>query len=145
MPNDLEDFLRRAAQRRQQKAAQEKQQAPQPRREPPQYTDSRTERVARNVEPDEQVQVADVVEDPLHSYAARLQQVEDAKRAAAHVQREAKRTSDQLAKKSAKQLRRTSAATGNPATDLITMLKSPGGMQQAILLREIFDRPEHRW
>jgi hypothetical protein len=145
MPNDLEDFLRRAAQRRQQKAAQEKQQAPQQRREPPQYSDSRTERVARSVEPEEPVLVADIVEDPSHSYAARLQQVEDAKRAAAQVQREAKRTANQSAKKAAKQLRRTAAATGNPATDLITLLKKPGGMQQAILLREIFDRPEHRW
>ena len=43
MSGDLEDFLKRAAERRQAKAAQ---QAP-PKRVPPQYSDSRTERVPR--------------------------------------------------------------------------------------------------
>ena len=36
-------------------------------------------------------------------------------------------------------------SNGLSAEDLVAMLKRPGGVQQAILLREILDRPEHRW
>jgi len=103
MAGDLEDFLRRAAARRQQKATQEKQQqAQQQRPEPPQYSDSRTERVARTVEPVDEVLVADVVEDTTNSYAAQLQRIEDTKRAAAQAERKAKRSASEAEAKIAK-------------------------------------------
>ena len=148
MAGDLEDFLRRAAARRQQKATQEKQQAQQQQRpEPPQYSDSRTERVARPVEPVDEVLVADVVEDTTNSYAAQLQRIEDTKRAAAQAQRESKRSASEAEAKLLTKNRHSSTVdvTGSAAHDLINMLKRPGGIQQAILLREVFDRPEHRW
>ena len=31
------------------------------------------------------------------------------------------------------------------AQDLIRLLQQPGGIKQAILLKEILERPEHRW
>ena len=142
MPGDLEDFLRRAAQRRQQKAAQEKQQAPQ-RREKPQYSDSRSERIVRPQHLDEAILTAEIVDDQSISFGQRLKKVEDAKRAAA----KAKQIADDLMKQAA---RKTPAAlatepTGVPIHDLLKLLRRPGGIQQAILLREILDRPEHRW
>jgi tellurite resistance protein len=29
--------------------------------------------------------------------------------------------------------------------ELLQMMRSPQGLRSAILMREIFDRPEHRW
>lgn len=148
MAGDLEDFLRRAAARRQQKAMQEKQKAQQQQpRVPPQYSDSRTERVARPVEPVDEVLVANVVEDSNDSYAAQLQRIEDTKRAAAAAQREAKRTAGETAQRASRKSGRSTVVTetGSPTSDLINMLKRPGGVRKAILLREILDRPIHRW
>ena len=145
MSGDLEDFLRRAAQRRQAKAAQQ-QQPPQQQpaqRQPPQYSDRRSERVARIAE--DEVLTAEVVEDDLNSFAARLQRVEEAKRAAKQAEAEA---AAKLKKSHGGRTRAsisTATPSGHPAQDLIRMLRQPGGIQQAILLREILDRPEHRW
>ena len=36
-------------------------------------------------------------------------------------------------------------SSGHPAQDRIRTLQRPGGIQQAILLREILERPTHRW
>ncbi len=144
MAGDLEDFLRRAAARRQQKANQQRQQEP-PRREPPQYSDRRTERVVRSGELDEPVLVAELVQDDTNSYSAQLQRVEQAKRAAAEALQKAKQSGQQLRPGQTKRRSGGTATTTNPARKLIEMLKQPGGIQQAILLQEIFDRPEHRW
>lgn len=148
MAGDLEDFLRRAAQRRQQKAAQAQPQ-PQPKRVPPQYSDSRTERIVRPVNLDDQgpldqpVLAAEIVDDDSSLYAQRMQKVEDARRAAAS----AKRVADDLARRSSQKTPSAGSLgpTGVPIQDLVNLLRQPGGIQQAILLREIFDRPEHRW
>ena len=145
MSGDLEDFLRRAAQRRQAKAAEQQQPAAgqqPPRRQKPQYSDSKTERVARI--PEDEVLAAEVEHDP-NSFAARMQRVEEAKRAAAQAEAEA---AEKLKKEHGG---RTLASildadsSGHPVVDLIRMLRRPGGIQQAILLREILERPTHRW
>ena len=64
MARDLDDFLRRAAQRRQAKAAEQRQAQQPERRVRPQYSDARTERIARPVEEAEEVLMAEVVDDP---------------------------------------------------------------------------------
>jgi hypothetical protein len=150
MSGDLEDFLRRAAQRRQAKAAQQRGgpggKPASGSRTRPQYSDSRTERLVRADEADE-VLMAEIVEDEDESIAARMRRLEQAKREAA----EAEAVLEQKKKnKSAAVGGRTSEPsekllTGNPADDLIRMLQQPGGIQRAILLKEILERPEDRW
>ena len=168
MSGDLEDFLKRAAQRRQAKAAQQKNS---PKRVPPQYSDSRTERIPQPVPEDEIVEaqvvsatydedvvVADAVttSQPRRPKRQRTSQPRSGKSSASSSKtlsdREQSRvgtsvevqpadTSYTQGKKSLNQ----PAMTGFSAEALIEMLKRPGGVQQALLLREILDRPEHRW
>ena len=139
MSGDLEDFLRRAAQRRQAKAAQQQQPAE---RQRPQYSDSRTERIVRATEPEEILEAEIVEEDP-DSFSARMRRLEEAKR---------DRLTDEFwcitnapDGSPADESSRDVVLSGNPARDLIKLIRQPGGLQQAILMREIFDRPEHRW
>jgi predicted DNA binding protein len=144
MSGDLEDFLRRAAQRRQAKAAQQSE--PAPRRQPPQYSDSRSERLVQARETDE-VLTAEVVQDDSSSIAARMRRIEEAKKAAAKAEAEA---AEKLAKARGKSIRSKSPSVAvampeNQTQSLIRMLRDSGGIRQAILLREILDRPEHRW
>ena len=158
MAGDLEDFLRRAAERRKQKAQQG---GGPPRRQPPpqEYTDSRTERTPRQVPED--VVMAEVVEATDHTYEARKQQVAQAKRLAKRARAEAAQKQRKVdnAKQATRDAKRAEkvesqaaakrkadvANANNPAQQLIELLRQPGGMQQAILIREILDRPEHRW
>ena len=162
MAGDLEDFLRRAAQRRQQKAAQGGAAQPQ-RQPPPQYTDRRTERQVRPQ--DEEVVMAEVVEDPREIDRSRQRKkVDQAKKLAARARAEAasrqrkkeaqsrsREESESRSVPSKKQSSNPSSDTGTPdlsgnlAQELIALIKQPGGIQKAILLREILDRPEHRW
>ncbi|MGI9472979.1 MAG: hypothetical protein ACR2NZ_15675 [Rubripirellula sp.] len=143
MSGDLEDFLRRAAERRQAKAAEQQQPAA-TKRSPPQYSDSRRERLPQAQEADE-VLAAEIVVEPeaSNSFANRMQRVEEAKHAAAEIEAEI------VKKTRAKSRGETSVdsimMSGDVAEDLVRMLKKPGGIRNAILLREIFDRPEHRW
>jgi hypothetical protein len=140
MSGDLEDFLRRAAQRRQAKAA------PQPTsRQKPEYSNSRTERRVRDREADE-VLVAEIVEDDPNSFAARLRRVEAAKLAAAKAEAElAPKRQASGTDKTTTAPARAVLLSGDPRKDLRALLRQPGGIRQAILLREILDRPEHRW
>lgn len=145
MSGELEDFLRRAAERRQAKAAQQQQQAAPAKRPRPQYSDRARERVTRVDEADE-ILTAEIVSSPSpaeDAIASRIRRVEEAKEVAAQIEAD-------VAKKTKKMGKPASAApglalSGNMAEDLIRMLRKPGGIQQAILLREVLDRPEHRW
>ena len=144
MPDDLEDFLRRAAARRQAKAAQQppaQPAAPAPRPKP-QYSDRRTERVVRPRE--DEILVAEVVEEP-NEFQKRQEQVRKAKQKAQEAAAEL--ASAQKKQKSRKPKPSVSSPpiSRNPAENLIALLQRPGGIQQAVLLREILDRPEHRW
>lgn len=138
MSNDIEEFLRRAAERRQQAARQRsaQQQAQTKPRSAPQYTDRAAERrvsSARDVEPEEVAVVAEIVEPSEAEYASGgLAQRRDAERAA-------KKLSDaQL----------VLAAPVTPETliaALTRQLSTPEGLRQALLIREVLDRPTHRW
>ena len=147
MADNLEDFLRRAAQRRQEKAAQQAQTGGQPpKRQPPQYSDSRTERVTRTVVHDEPTIAAEIVEEQPHPMAARMQQLEEAKQVAIKAQKEAQARAQQVKAKAARSKRPAEVApSAHPVHELLRTLRQPGGIQQAILLREILDRPVHRW
>jgi len=166
MSGDLEDFLRRAAQRRQAKAGggdpppggprqpsqrPPAQQAPQrqpSQRQKPQYSNSRTERVTRPVE--EEIVVAEVVEDLDSQWTQRRRKIEEAKQAAKQAEQEAAQAFSKMKGKAGVQViplsgSDNSKVTGFTIEDLVQMLHRPGGMQQAVLLKEILDRPEHRW
>ncbi|NNE00222.1 MAG: hypothetical protein HKN47_23120 [Pirellulaceae bacterium] len=159
MAGDLEDFLRRAAERRQQKAAQGGGPPPQQKRPAaPEYSDARTERKVR--QHDAPV-MAEIASDPEHdANAARKRKIALAKQMADRArmeaaQREKKVDDDRAADKAnvASQLaakRAKAAAAAAPVAidsvhDLIKILKAPGGLRQAVLLREILDRPDQRW
>ncbi len=146
MSGDLEDFLRRAAKRRQAKAAQQQQTQPAPRSRP-EYSDRHRERVVDAIIVEEPADV-EVVEEDSNSLAARQRRLEESKKAAAAAQAEAAQRMKKVKGRAAAAATKGDAAvalTGNTAHDLLRLLSQPGGIKQAILLREILDRPEHRW
>ncbi len=175
MSGDLEDFLKRAAERRQAKAAQQKQSTPQ-KRVPPQYSDRRMERARRPV-PDAEVAEAEVVEaevvpassaDNVVVAKAVTGNQDRSTQASRSGRRKPAKTDTAAPKQIAREEKskatavtdgyskstpysQASATTGSQqsvgfsAEDLVALLKRPGGVQQALLLREILDRPEHRW
>lgn len=137
MSGDLEDFLRRAAQRRQAKAAQQQQsQRPAPAQRP-QYTSRQTERVVDAIIVDEPVEAEAVPEDSLHARNVRLA---EARKAAEVVKAEVVKAGRSGAPSPSK-----SAPTNVSIGNLTQLLNQRGGLAQAFLLREILDRPEHRW
>lgn len=145
MSGDLEDFLRRAAQRRQAKAA-EAQSAPKSTpKTRPQYTDSRSERIPQVVEEAEEILVAEFVDDDGSSIAARMKRLADAKRAAAAAEEEAGIAMRKVKGMLSRQKVERKAFTDNTIQNLIETMQSPGGVQQMVLLKEILDRPTHRW
>lgn len=150
MSGDLEDFLRRAAQRRQAKAAQgQAAQGQTPRgqaaRSRPEYSNRKTERFVSADDADE-VLMAEVVEDHEDSISVRMQRLEAAKRTAAEAEAElARRKARRSLHSATHEVPAGIPSSGNPAQDLLKLLRQPGGLQQAILLKEILDRPEHRW
>lgn len=147
MAGDLEDFLKRAAARRQAKAGNDaaKKKATRPVSPPkPEYTDARRE---RQVQPpiDDEPLVAEVIEtrDPLAEKRALLAK---SKREAAEASaRSAKKTQD------IHKVRDTDSGAGSADSvrlrnDLLAALRTPQGIRQSILLREILERPDHsRW
>ncbi|KAA1259158.1 hypothetical protein LF1_16860 [Rubripirellula obstinata] len=151
MPNDLEDFLRRAAQRRQAKAADQKQAQQPVRPVRPQYSNSRTERLARPVEEPDPVLMAEIVDEDAESHSRQIQRLEDQRRSIEEAKKVARRLEEETAKKQKKSAQKDSSessipqSTGHPIADLLANFRRPGGIQQAILMREILDRPEHRW
>ncbi|WP_182870354.1 hypothetical protein [Stieleria mannarensis] len=147
MAGDLEDFLKRAAERR----AQKQQQAgggggaarPKPRPRP-EYTEARRERQVRQ-QVEEAIPVAEVVEEPVNPLAERRRKLAEAKKKAEEARaRLAKQTAEihdpQPADRGV-----ISIAGGTPAEQLLDLLRRPGGLQQAFILREILERPQDRW
>ncbi|MFG0263257.1 MAG: hypothetical protein ACF788_12770 [Novipirellula sp. JB048] len=162
MAGDLEDFLRRAAQRRQANAAGQsaatpppaasrpaasRADAPAPRRKP-QYSDSRTERVTSDHA--EEILVAEVVQETQEKpspWQERQRKIEQAKRAAVQAEADAAAALKKVkASNRAKSPPASEAETSDDlAADLLRLLQSPAGIRQAVLLREILDRPIDRW
>jgi hypothetical protein len=168
MSGDMEDFLRRAAERRQAKIAQEKKAAQSSAGRPanksrPEYSDRKAERQVRRPADDE-VSVAEIVEAKRAEGSAppRKKQAEKKSERAVGQPRDTKRSqssanSTQSAVSSntsapgppltsaASEANANARLSEDPAHQLLRLLRQPGGMQQAILLKEILDRPVHRW
>lgn len=143
MSGDLEDFLRRAAQRRQSAAAQQQRAVRAQRRE---YTDSRRERLpqAGRREALEEVLLGEVVGDYRDELAEKQRELEAAEKRAAEAEAELQRVRTQ-AQQATAQRQAAFVLGGNPAEELRRILKHPGGVRQAVLLKEVLDRPEQRW
>ena len=149
MSSDLEDFLRRAAQRRQANAPPA--QAAPVKRSRPEYTNRQSERLTSHPMDDaDDIPVAAIVVDDEHDedpYAMQRKRIAAAKAAA---EKEATKAAATLAKlqqskASGSSTASSSVSTGNMVEDIKRMIQAPGGMQQAMILKEILDRPEHRW
>jgi len=169
MSGDIEDFLRRAAERRQARQANRPPPAAPPAR--PEYSDARRERMSRPRVEDDDLVVAEVVDEPL---ARKLAELRDAQ-ATAQAMREVTTRQQQtplaqrpgLAERAAARaqaqrspgltpIRPTPAASVTTAAaapmvqseamfELHEALKTPHGLRNAMLLHEILARPEHRW
>lgn len=157
MAGELEDFLRRAAQRRgENAAARPARPQPQPPRRP-EYTDRNRERSMSMPDPDEEVVVADLVpsvveetrsgrpragsgSQPLAetSLSATNRPLGDAgKRPLGHAGR-APHVASQVTDN-------TEVPASATVKALLLLMTDPAGIRQAILAREILDPPHHRW
>ena len=176
MPDDIEDFLTRAAQRRQAKTtpakpaadpvqAQPVQRTQAPPARPvssrPEYTSARSERIPRNRPEEEQPLQAILVEESTpagQGVAEHMQRLKkqrtkatkeaDSRRAGGSVQPVVPASQYVAPERAPSVAPQTTTGdnSGFTASDrLITMLRQPEGMLQAILLQEILTRPEHRW
>lgn len=172
MGNELEDFLKRAAQRRaehvavrgeQQERAKKQNQSLAPRA--PEYTDRNRERAASVVDDDEEVYVAEVVPAELAGSPAfssgTFSEFHTGKETdSAAVDRAYQPTSSQVpsnyetrsgwgepGSRENSQAYKQPQTAGEKATAgaLLNLLKSPMGVKQAFLMREILDRPSNRW
>jgi hypothetical protein len=152
MAGDLEDFLKRAAERRAQKQQQggrgaapdgRPQQTARPRPRP-EYTDSRRERQIREPAEDA-IPVAELVEE-VNPLAEQQRKVAEAKKRAEEAR---KRIAELQSKSGSSQGGPTSGSEsppeGTPIEQLLEMIRRPNGIQQAFLLKEILDRPMDRW
>jgi small-conductance mechanosensitive channel len=152
MAGDLEEFLKRAAERRAQKQRQQQagdgaRQASRPKPRP-EYSDARRERQVRQPAEDP-IPVAEVVEavNPLAEQQRKLaeskKRAEEAKRKLAEQKKKLKGKGD--SKQESSEAAVFQLGEGKPGEQLLKMIYQPGGIQQAFLLREILDRPADRW
>ncbi|QDV57720.1 hypothetical protein [Rosistilla oblonga] len=152
MSDDIEAFLRRAAQRRKEQAARKAAPTAKPR---PQYTDSRAERKIREQQVEEIVE-PEIIEQAdgfsqlssrhlqAEHFAGGVGQADD--KMDAHIQQVFDHQVSKLASEPADVSSQSQAlADGEIAKALIDMLQTSNGVQQAFLLREIIERPTHRW
>ncbi|MEM9827051.1 MAG: hypothetical protein AAF958_10705 [Planctomycetota bacterium] len=173
MSNDLEDFLRRAAQKRHAgEVARREEKSRPPRRPLSEYSDARSERVIRpSPEEAEEVILAEVVPTTRTTVQTKPRRQASNSRSqgqGARSQGQGARGHQQASPQAGSRGDAVAAAMasmgGEPtapmqdeahaadtgqqnttAKDLVQMLRSPQGIRQAFLLREIIDRPEHRW
>jgi hypothetical protein len=145
MSDDLGDFLARAAQRRAEKANQQR--GEQTRRESQkalqevqsQYSDRRRERLVL-LEEDEEV-----VEDEVVDAIAVSSSIPDAVLVRTVEANAPSVSANQKARPSQKPQVSTEQRGGIRSLELVEMLSRSGGIRQAFLLKEIIDRPVHRW
>jgi len=166
MPNnDIEEFLRRAAQRRQAKSSQAPASSPPSVSARPEYTSAKSERIPRNRDDEAPIQAVLVDEDVFSESVADHMKGLSKKRAQTTKQSDERRAggtvkpveppsmvsgdSFYVAKERAPSVAPQTVvgdASGFTVADrLVTMLRQPEGMMQAILLQEILKRPEDRW
>jgi len=167
MSGDLEDFLRRAAERRRSKSTQQGQQGQQrqqgqqgqptqQRRRAPEYSDRHRERVAQQADVPELVdepmmaELAEEVPEPWHRQPEPYN-IDQPGGESAQPKESGRSEGDDIAAALDRSSGRSAGASArihwsnDPARDLIQMLQEPQGVARAILLKEILERPTHRW
>lgn len=152
MAGDIEEFLRRAAERRQQRANQrntQQQQATRP--AAPQYTDRAAERLPRA---ERRAQAAPVYQPPVQQAEPLMAEIIEDEEHESMSQRRRSREAEDQAKvdselqrhsEEGKQERSDRGEQSNAAEDIIRLLKSPNGMKQAVILREILEPRSSFW
>ena len=142
MADDIEAFLKRAAQRRA-AANVETAQPPPIRPAKPEFTNSRSERLVTplpaSVLVAEPVIEAEVVYD-VHPAELIVGQADE--RMIQHVHHALDHQVGQL--NEVRDVVRT-AETSSDLDSILQLLRQPNGLRSAILLKEIFDPPTHRW
>ena len=166
MTGNLDDFLKRAAQRRAQSEAakrgqQRQQSAPPPRR--PEYTDQRRERQVVVTDDDDDVVVAEVVQprrgesqpyrqfptsstgsaQPSSGNSASIFETRARDAAVVSVTRQDVTESQSIQRGS--ELPAAAIVERPAAHPLVAVFKNPQSIAQAILMREVLDRPVDRW
>ncbi|MEZ6090948.1 MAG: hypothetical protein R3C05_23595 [Pirellulaceae bacterium] len=151
MADDIEAFLRRAAQRRKEQAGRKQPAPPRPR---PEYTDSRTERQVQRERPEDIVVEAELIDDTAglsqlaghhlknEHLASQIEMADE--KMEAHLTKVFDHSVGKLGPGQSFDASQA-MAEGDIAKTLISLLQSPQGLQQALLLREVIDRPTHRW
>ncbi len=164
MAGDLEDFLRRAAQRRAENSTIEQEQRERAKkaaqRKRPEYTDRAAERAVTIAEDNDVVIAAELV--PQEPESTRLKQQNPTKDAYAtpasssgsgsgsdYKQPTPHQAFDDLAVNRAGSSRTSDTKPVHEdqltAAEIIELFRSRQGIRQAMMLREIFDRPIQRW
>ena len=152
MAGDLEDFLKRAAERRAQKQQQaggggadgQRPARPAPKPRPkPEYTEARRERHVRQ-RYEEPIPVAELVE-PVNPLSEQQRKLAESKKKAAEAREKLAQQQRDIHEPQEADRGVISIAGGSPAEQLLDLIQRPGGLQQAFLLREILERPEDRW
>lgn len=179
MSGDIEDFLKRAAQRRQARQGSQPPPPPPPRPRS-EYSNARNERITRAQDEYEDDIEPALLEEPLAQRLAELkrkqlaaQTAQTAKRQGSAERRDQSPGRDQRGKAERATLKQSSAAkraaaspkqasppasvaaataqaaaapvATTPVEELMRLLQTPQGLRNAFLMREILDRPEHRW
>lgn len=153
MARDIEDFLRKAAQRR----AQAQQAANQARGGPQQPIQRQRPPAPPNRDPDIVInaEVIDpqVVEQPLGnqlsegrtSLESRLEHTDEMVDAHIHEKFDHKLGSLTQQKKPTPGAHTSDSNINRTASKLIQLIREPESLRAAILLKEVLERPEHRW
>lgn len=142
MANDLEDFLRRAAAKRQANVKTQ----PRPPASPPKHQlTSHPEVIEADV-----IYEATIVEKAAPTAYDQVAYDETAFEHSDYQHKTfAREGYDQMPAGSSGSSSRGSAAsraeTAVTTDELLELLRRPGGVKQAVLLKEILDRPDHRW
>jgi hypothetical protein len=142
MADDIEAFLKRAAQRRQAAANAQPSAPPTPPRPPkPEYTNSRTERLAKPFAAQEEpVLEAEIVYD---ENPANLIVDQADERMAEHIQQSFTSDIGQFSPTDSAGAKTNVTSAG--VSELAKLLQQTDGLKMAVLLREVLDRPTHRW
>ncbi|EMI55504.1 hypothetical protein [Rhodopirellula sallentina] len=135
MPNDLEEFLRRAAEIRQQRSLEQRAEAQriaeqEQRSRPRQYTDSRSERHVDAIHVDYDDDEGD---EPIIG----IEILEDGGGKPSRSQADHRDSSSDTRYNS----ERSRSNTSSTANEIKAMMRRPDGMRQAFLIREILNRP----
>lgn len=135
MPNDLEEFLRRAAEIRQQRSLEQRAEAQriaeqEQRSRPRQYTDSRSERHVDAVH-------VDYDDDEDNEPVIGIEILDEGNASATSSQAQHRDSSSETRYDS----ERSHSNTSSTANEIKAMMRRPGGMRQAFLIREILNRP----